>query len=553
MIFTFHRDKPGGAVNRVLRPLVTILCARRGKPIGNHLVCPPGQARRGSSSSTRCGKQGYFKTAMVETAPRRACPGGGDDGYHGKQFMQRRPIGLAPMERKVTTTFMTRPNLLVFFTDQQRADSIGCYGQALPTTPVLDKMAAGGVRFANAYTPNPVCGPARSSLQTGCYPTTTGTHTNGIHLPEDADTIARRLAKAGYSTGYIGKWHLASSNATGLDNYATRPVPEARRGGYEDQWLAADVLEFTSHGYGGYLFDKDNNKVEFGEDTHRIDFMTDRLLDTIDRMAADERPFFLTASYLEPHHQNDRDDYEPPQGMEKPFLDADLPGDLGALGGNAQEHWADYLGCVAALDEALGKVLAKLGELGIADNTLVVFISDHGCHFRTRNAEYKRSCHDASIHIPLVLRGPGFTGGKVENCIASLLDVVPTLLTAAGEPVPGHLHGRPLQESGAPDWRRDHLSQISESQVGRCLRTDRWTYSVRVPGEPWVGRRERPPMNAHVYREDILYDNQADPDQLDNRIADPQLAEIRADLRARLLAQLSAAGEPPARIEPAPA
>jgi arylsulfatase A-like enzyme len=448
------------------------------------------------------------------------------------------------------TSHRRPPNLLVFFTDQQRPDSIGCYGQPLPTTPHLDRMAAKGVRFERAYTPNPLCGPARASLQTGRYPTATGNHVNNIRLPEQAVTVAKLLSNAGYACGYLGKWHLASAGPKGgPDSFRTSAVPRALRGGYSDYWLAADALEWTSHGYGGFLFDGDDRRVEFDENTHRVDFMTDHLLRAVDSLAAGTRPFFLTASYLEPHHQNDRDAYEPPHGTAEAFQTASIPGDLAALKGNWPRHYANYLACVAALDRGLGRVLHRLDELGIADNTLVVFVSDHGCHFATRNSEYKRSCHDASIHIPLVLRGPGFTGGRVDPAMASLLDVPATLLRAAGVPIPADWHGRPLQESGAKDWRNEHLIQLSESQVGRALRTDRWTYSVRAPGP--FPRGDMAPMQAPEYVEDFLYDNAADPHQLQNLVTSPEHEEIRSELRDRLLNALAVAGEPAAIIRPA--
>ncbi|MFW6061389.1 MAG: sulfatase-like hydrolase/transferase [Planctomycetota bacterium] len=124
-----------------------------------------------------------------------------------------------------------QPNILVFFTDQQRPDSIGCYGQPLETTPHLDRLARQGLRLTRPFTPNPVYGPARASLQTGRYPTATGNHTNNIHLPENADTVAKHLSAAGYATGYLGKWHLASTGKEGPDCYRTSAVPPERRGG----------------------------------------------------------------------------------------------------------------------------------------------------------------------------------------------------------------------------------------------------------------------------------------------------------------------------------
>ena len=137
-----------------------------------------------------------------------------------------------------------KPNILFFFTDQQRWDTCGCYGQKLDITPNLDKMAEEGVLFENAYSCQPVCGPARAALQTGKYPTRLGCETNHRRLPVDENTVAKQLAAAGYETAYIGKWHLASCGPKdGPDNFREQPVPPDLRGGFKDYWLASDVLE----------------------------------------------------------------------------------------------------------------------------------------------------------------------------------------------------------------------------------------------------------------------------------------------------------------------
>lgn len=445
-----------------------------------------------------------------------------------------------------------RPHILFFFTDQQRPDSIGCYGQALPTTPVLDGLAAKGLRCARAYTPNPVCGPARAALQTGRYPTATGNHVNNIHLPEDAATLAKLLGQWGYATGYLGKWHLASTGKNNPDSFRTTAIPERRRGGFADYWLSADALEWTSHGYGGYMFAADGTPVVFDNQTYRVDFMTDHLCAALGQLAADQRPFFMMASYLEPHQQNDTDSYDPPRHLSGKYAEAAIPADLAPLPGNYDRHYANYLACVESLDQALGRVIARLEALGIRDNTLIVFATDHGCHFGTRNGEYKRSCHDASIHVPLIVHGPGFERGEVFEGIASLVDIPATILAAAGIQRPGDWHGRPLQERAASDWRQDHLSQISESQVGRCLRTERWTYSVRVPGRPAKGPDGLPIAAAGSYVEDFLYDNQSDPHQQTNLICEADYAAIRVELRQRLITAMVAAGEVAPTIKPAP-
>ena len=154
---------------------------------------------------------------------------------------------------------MKKPNIIFYFTDQQRWDTIGCYGQKLPITPNLDRLAQEGVVFEEAYTAQPVCGPCRALFQSGKYPTELECWRNNQALPPDVKTVADYLTEAGYQTAYVGKWHLASGGnrfGEGEDDYKTKPVPLERRGGYRGFWRASDVLEFTSHGYGGYVYDE---------------------------------------------------------------------------------------------------------------------------------------------------------------------------------------------------------------------------------------------------------------------------------------------------------
>ena len=201
------------------------------------------------------------------------------------------------------------PNILFIFSDQQRWDTIGCYGEnmgrTLGLTSNLDAMAGDGVRFSHAFTAQPVCGPTRACLQPGLNATQTGCWQNGIPLPPDAVTLPRLLKPAGYEVGYIGKWHLASGGGAKHD-YRDAPVPPDGRGGYNDFWLASDVLEFTSHSYDGHMFDKDMNKVPFPKDRYRVDALTDFAMDYLHTRDG-KRPFFLFLSYVEPHHQNDHD------------------------------------------------------------------------------------------------------------------------------------------------------------------------------------------------------------------------------------------------------
>jgi arylsulfatase A-like enzyme len=419
---------------------------------------------------------------------------------------------------------MPKPNVLFILTDQQRWDTTGVHANPLGLTPQFDRLAQTGTHFAYAFTPQPVCGPARAVLQTGRYATNTGCYRNGIPLPEEQFTLARAFRAAGYRTGYIGKWHLGPADAVG-------PVPAALRGGYQD-WLAANLLEFTSDAYRTTLYDEAGGPVRLPG--YRVDALTDAAIRYIDRWQA--QPFFLFLSYLEPHFQNTRDDYPAPDGYAEQYQGRWLPPDLAGLPGSAHQHSAGYFGMVKRLDEALGRLLDALKSLGLLEDTLVVFTSDHGNHFKTRNSEYKRSCHESSLRIPLAIDGPGFHGGGRIEQLTSLVDLPPTLLDAAGLPVPAFMEGRsllPLVRRQGLDGPDEVFVQISESQVGRALRTPRWKYSVRMPtGDPAAGNT-RPA--AAVYAEDCLYDLLADPYEFRNLVQHAAYVQVRADLRARLL------------------
>ncbi|MGC9395810.1 MAG: sulfatase-like hydrolase/transferase [Anaerolineae bacterium] len=442
---------------------------------------------------------------------------------------------------------MIKPNILFIFSDQQRWDTCGCYGQPLDITPNLDRMAREGVRFEQAFTCQPVCGPARASLQTGKYPTEVGCHTNHRMLPLDEKTIAHHFSENGYEVGYIGKWHLASTGPIGgPDDFRVKPVPPERRGGYVDYWLASDTLEFTSHSYDGHMFDGDMQQRDFPEGRYRVDAHTDWVLEYLQTRTG-EKPFFLFVSYIEPHHQNDHNHYEGPHGSKERFKDFVTPGDLVETEGDWREEYPDYLGCIHSLDENLGHIRAELERLGLAENTLLIYTSDHGSHFRTRNAEYKRSCHDGCIRIPMVACGPGFSGGTVIDDLVSLIDLPPTLLRAAGITPPETMRGHALQglvDGTAQDWPEEVFLQISESQCGRAIRTRRWKYSVRAPD-----KTGQDPDSA-VYVEDFLYDLESDPHEHHNLVDSPAHAEVRRELAATLIRRMVEAGEAAPVIRP---
>ena len=429
-----------------------------------------------------------------------------------------------------------KPNVLVVFTDQQRWDTVGAHGNPLDLTPNFDRLARDGLFVRNSFTCQPVCGPARSALQTGRYPTSTGCYRNGIPLPRDERTLAHYFGEAGYRTGYIGKWHLAENE----------PVPPEERGGYQD-WLAANLLEFTSQPYDTVVYDGDGNPVTLPG--YRVDALTDAAIRYVDRHR--DEPFFLFLSFLEPHHQNDSDSYPAPLGYEERLRDrlsvrdgALVPEDLAALGGTTEIHLPGYFGMVKRLDEAFGRIVEALHSLRLLDDTILLFTSDHGCHFKTRNDEYKRSCHEASIRVPTLFHGPGFGKRGDFDGLVSLIDLPPTLIDAAGLPVAPAMQGRSILAPG--EGPGEIFIQVSEHHVGRALRTKRWKYEVEaLDKDGWND------PGSLAYVESCLYDLANDPHELENLVCSPGHAGICDGLRATLIRRMTEAGEQPPEIRPA--
>jgi arylsulfatase A-like enzyme len=428
------------------------------------------------------------------------------------------------------------PNVVVFLTDQQRWDTTGIHGNPLELTPNLDRAAGRGTHLSNFFTCQPVCLPARASLQTGLYGTETDCWNNRCVLPLEQPTLGSLFRDAGYDTGYLGKWHLAGTVGA---------VPPERRGGYE-HWLASNLLEFTSEPYRTVLYDEDGAPVALPG------YRSDALVDAAIRWIAQprERPFFLFLSPLEPHQQNHTDDFPAPHGYRERYEGRWTPSDLAALGGTTYQHLGGYCGMVKRIDEGFGRLLDALESLALTESTIVLFTSDHGCHFKTRNAEYKRSAHESSIRVPAVFQGPGFDLGRRVEQLVSLIDLPPTLLDAAGLAVPESMQGRslrPLLRGETDEWRDDVFVQISESQIGRALRTDRWKYSVTAESASgWDAPA------ADVYTEDLLYDLDSDPHELVNLIGLDSHRPVADDLRARLLRRIAEAGESAPTIALAP-
>ena len=433
-----------------------------------------------------------------------------------------------------------KPNIIFYFSDQQRSDTVN-----RTVMPNLMELADEGILFENSYTCQPVCGPARACIQTGVYASQNKCFFNGIPLPVSIKPLAEYFNDAGYETAYIGKWHLASDRIPGVGFHCeTSPVPYEKRGGYKDYWMAADVLEFTSHGYDGYVFDKDNNRVDFKG--YRADCINDFALRYLDEKSSD-KPFFMFVSHIEPHHQNDRHRYEGPKETVQNFRNYPLPDDLTFLNGDYARMYPDYIAAINSIDNNIGRLIKKLKEKNLYDNTVIIYTSDHGSHFKTRNAEYKRCCHDNTVHTPLIISGGVFKGGKSDNRLVSLIDLPPTLLDIAGIEIPETYMGMSLLEQFKTNRERDCVFiQISESQCGRAVRTKEYKYSVKAPGNAGfvIG-------SSSVYIEDYLYDLENDPIEKHNLVKNPKYISVRQKMKALLIREMLNAGEKKPIILPA--
>jgi arylsulfatase A-like enzyme len=466
-----------------------------------------------------------------------------------RSWLRTAPAALAPLAAGSAQTGApaARPNIIVLISDQFRWDCVGAMGRnPMNLTPNIDAMAGRGVLFRNAFSNQPVCAPARGSIFTGQYPSRHGVWRNGFGLTPGAATLATTLRAAGYSANYIGKWHLAGNPGNTGQGVPNGPVGPEYRGGFLDLWQGANALEMTSHAYEGDLYDNDGKPIHFSG-VYRVDFMTG-LAQRFLRSA--KQPFLLGLSYLEVHHQNDSDSYVPPKEFVGRYSNPFIPQDLRSLPGSWPSQLSDYFGCVARIDEAVGTIRQTLVETGLDKNTIFVFLSDHGCHFKTRNTEYKRSPHESSIHIPLVVEGPGFNRSMEIPELVSHVDLMPSLLASAGVAIPDSVQGRsflPLLDRRTDGWRNETYFELSEFMTGRGLRTPQYAYAAAVPKQPdW-----RPAPGSDRYVEYMLYDLYADPYQHVNLAGNAHAAEVSRGLRQRLAERMLEASGAHATIEPA--
>lgn len=261
-------------------------------------------------------------------------------------------------------------------------------------------------------------------------------------------------------------------------------------------------------------------------------------MDYIDKYSQD-KPFFLMISQLEPHQQNAANTFQCVEGEDEEFKSTPYPEDLVGLNGNYKTEYAHYLACCKRLDKNFADFIQKIKDKGIWEDTVVIYTSDHGCHFKTRNFEYKRSAHDASAHIPFIMTGGGLEKlqstkqfiGKNFQGFVSLLDLTATILDIADAPIPEEYESKSVLNMLENNKGRDHIfMQISESQLGRAIITDKYTYSVKAPLSMGITKAK-----GKLYKEHLLYDNEKDKAQHKNLIKNKAYKEIKKQLKEILL------------------
>lgn len=386
--------------------------------------------------------------------------------FSRRQFLRRGVLGSAaslafPAVLRSAAARRDRPNLLFLWTDQQRADTLACYGNARVEAPNLNALAAQATVFERAYVAQPVCTPSRSTVMTGLWPHQTGCTGNNLPLRRDARCFPELLRDhADYATAYIGKWHLGdelfaqhgfrewAGTEDGYNEYYSEGRDPDARSAYH-HWLVRHGHKPDRNG----TFSR-NYAVSVPIDYGKPAFQAERACEFLDRHRRE--PFVLHVNYLEPHTP-----YRSPLGDRhaaevlpfEPSVTADDEPEQIPLryrlrqGGQTddvaklREIRRQYLGNVSCVDRSIGRILARLEQHGLADHTIIVFTSDHGDQLGAHRMLGKSVMYEESVRVPCFIRVPGGRGHHV-SAPWSHIDFVPTLLELMGQPVPESLAGR---------------------------------------------------------------------------------------------------------------
>jgi arylsulfatase A-like enzyme len=432
----------------------------------------------------------------------------------------------------VATAKHPRPNLLFVFADQMRGMDMGCAGNPDVHTPAMDRLAQSGTRLTHCYATTPVCGPNRAILQTGTFPITNRVVGNDLPLPLGIPTLGTIAQANGYHTGYIGKWHL-----DGLPRTCFTP-PGPRRHGYAF-WAAYNC----SHDYFRPRFYRDTPEVQEVEGYEPV-VQTDMALEYL--ASHQGEPFCLLLSWGPPHDPYDQvpSEYEARYDPEKITLRANVQENIDnvlATGKTCRQTLCRYYAAITALDDQLARLLNGLEALGLAENTVVVFTSDHGDMLWSHGWMKKQSPYEEAVNVPFLIRWPyHIPAGAKRDTLFGSVDMLPTLAGLLGWENPSTPEGSDISAAllGEPDapapfsiLLANYLSEDEAASqkmpVWRAVRSARHTYVELPERAPWM-----------------LFDNAADPFQRVNLIDRPDIATIRQRHREMLSGWLDKTRDP---------
>lgn len=461
-----------------------------------------------------------------------------------------------------------KPNILIIYPDQMRHDVMACAGNPVIKTPHLDRLANEGVHFTDAHVSYPLCCPFRASLMTGKHAQAHGLLQNHFPVDADQDFLANLLKEDGYQTGYVGKWHL-----DGGENPGYVPVGERRLG--FDSFVGFN----RGHRYMQSIFYRDTDQP-YHSQRFEPDFQTDHIIDFIENAVKEQRekPFFGFVGYGPPHHPNvmpehwrgmyDSAEILLPPGVPDPDLqvktqnqrfEIDCEGNEKArlrsrcgygakVAGEPEteaeirQFIAEYYGMVSNLDHNIGRILNCLDRLGVSDNTMVIFLSDHGDMLGQHGyyCGYKPTGHRSATQVPFIVRYPArFKGGRqADGLIDVSVDTMPTLLELCGIDVSEAVQG--VSYLGVLDGRveatRDHVMyqtfRMNDGVKGeftpvpeRGIRTKEWMY-VRQPN-----------------RRKLLFDEVADRDEMNNLVDEARYVALMDGFDKRIDAFMAETGD----------
>jgi arylsulfatase A-like enzyme len=410
-----------------------------------------------------------------------------------------------------------RPNIVLIVVDEWRAQAFGHAGDANAHTPALDRLAAESLVFDQAVSGHSVCCPARASFMTGQYPLRHGVFINDVQLETEDTTLAEAFVKGGYSTAYIGKWHLYGSPEGCFERREQFVPPEARLG--FQYWKAGECTHDYNH---SAYFDQDDPSVRYwpGYDAYS---QTEDAIHVLGQER--DQPLFLMLSFGPPHFPLG----SAPSAHQQAYSEREIglrPNVPVWAREQASEDLRGYYAHIAAIDECVGRIMTAAAD----SNTVVVFTSDHGDMLWSQGLEYKLVPWEESVRVPLFIRIPG-RAPEHRQALFNSPDLMPTMLGLAGIEVPAAVQGVDLLKEEGPASAFLN-APVAFSSLRRCgfdgyrgVRTHRYTY-VRTTRGPW-----------------LLYDNLEDPHQLVNRLHDPAYASVRAELEGELRGWLDRLGD----------